>query len=185
MIIYRTARSAQDMEQIIELQRLNLAATVGEEEARAQGFVTLVHDVALLTDMNREYGHSVAIDAGQLVGYALMMPRSFGSRIPALTAMLDQLAILPWQGRRLSTMRYFIMGQVCVAKSHRGRGVFAGLYQHLCSRLAADFEVVVTEIASHNTRSCRAHAKLGFIEIHRYLAKEDTEWIIVGKKCRE
>jgi GNAT superfamily N-acetyltransferase len=185
MPVYRTAETLADLQGILQLQHANLSQTIGPHEAREQGFVTLQHTLPLLREMNADYGHSIAVEDEQVVGYALMMQRRFETQIPALAALMQQLDHSRWRGRPLTEYPYFIMGQVCVAKAFRGQGVFVGLYQHLCTRLAADFAVVVTEIAALNTRSCRAHAKIGFVEMQRYLAKDGREWVVVGKDCRE
>jgi GNAT superfamily N-acetyltransferase len=182
---YRTAQTLADFDGILELQQANLARNIGAAEARSQGFVTLVHTRSLLRAMNADYGHSIAVVEEQVVGYALMMQHRFEAQVPALADLMHQLRQLEWGGRPLATYSYFIMGQICVAKALRGQGVFAALYEHLCARLAKDFELVITEIAVHNPRSLRAHAKIGFVEIRRYSAEDGREWVIVGKQCRE
>jgi GNAT superfamily N-acetyltransferase len=75
--------------------------------------------------------------------------------------------------------RSYVMGQVCVDPSWRGRGLFDRLYAEHRARYADRFEWLVTEIAMRNPRSRKAHARVGFVEIDHY--RDDTdEWSVVG-----
>ena len=76
-------------------------------------------------------------------------------------------------------MTYFVMGQVCVAKDFRGQQVFSDLYQKMKTEMSSHFDCIVTEIATRNTRSIRAHEKVGFETIHIY-EDETEEWAIVA-----
>lgn len=168
------------LRQVLKLQKANLPRSVTAEEAREQGFVTVGHKLELLREMNTPYGHSCAWMGEELAGYALVMETRFRHRIPILFPMFELLDGVPWQGKALREWRYFVMGQVCVGKPFRGQGVFEGLYRDLKERLSAHFDLVVTEIATRNTRSVKAHEKLGFETLHTYTGPEGEEWVIVG-----
>jgi hypothetical protein len=73
------------------------------------------------------------------------------------------------------------MGQVCVAREHRGKGVVDGLYRTLAERYRDRFDFTVTEVAARNTRSLRAHARAGFETLHVYPdATTGEEWHVVA-----
>jgi hypothetical protein len=74
--------------------------------------------------------------------------------------------------------RYYVMGQVCVAKSWRGTGVFDHLYAAHRKHLHGRFDACVTEISVRNTRSLKAHMRVGFEELERYRDATD-EWVVV------
>lgn len=176
---------AADHEQVLMLQASNLKTNVTTNEAREQGFVTVEHDLALLQEMGCPYPHTGAWDEqGQLVGYALVMEPHFRQRIPVLVPMFDLLDSIPYRSRKLATWRYFVMGQVCIDKAHRGQGVFAGLYQEMRQRLHSHFDLIVTEIATRNTRSRRAHEKVGFQDLLIYRGLEGEEWAVVALDIR-
>src|SRR5262249_9241606 len=79
--------------------------------------------------------------------------------------LFTHLDALSWHGRALrDNPRWFCMGQVCVAKSHRGTGVFDGMYQALREHCREDFDFTVTSISERNQRSLQAHARVGFKE---------------------
>jgi RimJ/RimL family protein N-acetyltransferase len=42
------------------------------------------------------------------------------------------------------------------------------------------YDFAITEIASSNPRSIRAHEKVGFENIHSYKGPDETEWIVVA-----
>lgn len=183
MLQYLAAQN-EDLPAILDLQRVNLPQQISAQEAQEQGFLTVQHDLALLQEMNDACAHTIAKDGSQLAGYALSMTRAFGDRIPILKPLFDLLDQLSWKGQALTEIPYLLMGQVCVAKAYRGQGVFAGLYRAMQERMTSDFQIIVTEISTRNTRSLRAHAKVGFINIHQYQAPDGEEWVVVGLPCR-
>ena len=178
MPIITTSTSISDLQVILALQQANLTTNISPQEALEQGFVTVVHELALLKKMNTPYPHTIAKDGDRVVGYTLVMLREFGDVIPVLKPMVGLINERTYQGKSLKASKYLIMGQVCVAKSHRGQGLFKGMYTALAERMATDFDYIITEIALRNTRSLRAHEKVGFQTLHDY--KTDTEdWRIV------
>ena len=180
MFTYGPSINDHHLQQIMKLQKINLPRNISNQEAREQGFVTVDHKMETLRDMNTPFGHSCAWVDEELAGYALVMETHFRHRIPVLIPMFDLLDGILWQGKELKDWGYFVMGQVCVAKPHRGRGVFKGLYHDMRSRLSPHFDLVVTEIAKRNSRSIRAHEKVGFETLHEYIDPAGEHWVVVG-----
>ena len=178
MIEYTVAKTRGDLQQILVLQSTNLPVNISTEEAKDQGFVTVHHHYDLLESMNQPHPHIIAKAEGQVVGYTLVMLPEFGRRIPVLLPMFDKINQLIYEGIPLRESGYFVMGQVCVAKAFRGKGVFAGLYQKMKEKMSIHFKYILTEIATRNTRSMRAHQKVGFKTIHCYKT-DSEEWAIV------
>ena len=176
-----TARGADDLRGILELQEQNLARSISAEEAAAQGFVTVSHELDALLAMHALAPSIVAraADDSQIVAYALAMPLETRRLVPILEPMFEKLGSLSWRARPLTGVPYYVMGQVCVAKAYRGQGVFDALYRGHREAYAGRFELLVTEISARNTRSLRAHERLGFELIDRYRDAVD-EWAIVG-----
>ena len=184
MIRYLAATSA-DLPAILQLQQANLPQHITAHEALEQGFLTVEHDLGLLGEMNQACAHTIAKQGETLAGYALSMTRNFGDRIPVLRPLFELIDQLEWRGRSVQGIPYILMGQVCVAKDYRGQGVFAGLYQCMQERMASDYELIITEISTRNTRSQRAHQKVGFVDMHRYQAPDGENWVVVGLPCRK
>lgn len=178
MVRYTLSKTTHELQAILDLQQANLAKSISKEEALEQGFVTVVHDLSLLEKMNSPYPHTIAIDDDEVVGYAMVMLKELGNDIPVLVPMFDLINEIEYKGKALKDTNYMVMGQVCVAKTHRGQGIFRGLYNAMQEHLKGHFDYIVTEIAQRNTRSIRAHEKVGFETIKQYHA-EGEDWVIV------
>ncbi len=165
--------------QILELQKANLFTVLTQDELKAEGFVTVQHNLPLLRKMNRPFPHIVARQGNKIIAYALVMLQHLAPEIPALQEMFSRLSNLSYEGVPLSNQHYFIMGQVCISKAFRGKGVFAGLYEEMNRRMRHQYNFVITEINAENQRSLRAHAKVGFTKIHTYQNTEGQQWVIV------
>jgi GNAT superfamily N-acetyltransferase len=181
-IEFVTVSAEDEVQAILELQAENLPSRLAAETIATQGFLTVQHDPAVLLRMNRVAPAIVAKASGQLVGYALVMPRDFSADVPILRPLFEKLDTLSWKGAPLrANPRWFVMGQICVAAGYRGRGIFDGLYRTMAERYRARFDFTVTEVAARNTRSLRAHARVGFETLHVY---PDTitgqEWHVIA-----
>ena len=180
---YGPARTETDLRQILALQRANLPDHLTAGEQAEQGFVSVQHDLELLRRMNTPFAHSVARDGEEVVAYALVMEPRFRSEIAMLRSLFDRADRQHFRGRALADIPYFVMGQVCIAKAYRGQGVFDALYTDLCQRLSGNFDLVVTLIAGRNSRSLRAHERVGFRELERYAGDSGEEWVLVARPC--
>jgi hypothetical protein len=178
----RPAASDADLRGILSLQAANLTGTLDPAERREQGFVTLRHDLDLLREMNHPHPHIIATPHGsdEIAAYALVMLRSFRARLPLLEPMFQILERLDYRGRGLEAYRWYVMGQICVGKPHRSRGLVEGLYAAHRERMSPDFDLMITEIAGDNPRSLRAHQKAGLQVIHEYQSSDNRTWHIVA-----
>ena len=167
----RPVRDERELEQILALQQENLARNLPPGEIVSQGFVTVEHDLGVLRRMHALSPSIVAVEGEALAGYALVMPVECRTFVPILEPMFARLDAL-------GTERYYVMGQVCVARPFRGRGVFDALYRAHRDALSGRYDRVVTEIATRNTRSMRAHERVGFTLLERYRDAID-DWALV------
>jgi len=174
--------SPDEVSQILALQAVNLSAVLTPEVRAAQGFVTVRHDPSVLQRMNEAAPAAVAKAEGRVVGYALVMLRGFAVDVPALAPLFEMLDTLSWQGRPLGgNPRWFVMGQICVADGYRGTGIFDGLYRTLAEHYGDRFDFTVTEVSARNTRSLRAHRRVGFQTLRVYAhATTGEEWHVIA-----
>lgn len=179
MITYDSIQSEAELQQILDLQTRNLPDKISLEEKSAEGFVTIRHDLAILKAMNAPYPHVVARSNGQIVGFALVMLRQFERKIPFLIPMFELINSLEYKGKILGDSNYFIMGQICIEKAFRGKGIFGGLYHALRRQMIPHFPMIITEVASKNSRSIRAHEKVGFQNIKTYSTEDGEEWKVL------
>ena len=173
MVVYKQADTLKELEQILDLQQRNLPKNISAEESTKEGFVTVEHTLDLLKSMNEVCGHIIAVDDDQVVGYALCMHPKFANDIEVLRPMFQEIdkAI---EGQ----VNYMAMGQICVAKSHRGQGLFRKLYHTMKEKLPEGFDTIITEVDGKNKRSLAAHTAIGFQELKSYHAL-DKQWVII------
>lgn len=171
-----------DVSEILELQAANLPSALTAETMAREGFVTVHHDPAVLRRMNEEAPAIVAKAGGRVIAYALVMPRGYAAEVPILRPLFDRLEALSWKGTPLRhNPRWFVMGQICVADGYRGRGVFDGLYRTMAERYSDRFDLTVTDVATRNTRSLRAHARVGFEVLETFVdPNTGEEWTVIA-----
>lgn len=172
-IIYKRAGSDNELHQILALQKCNMREGLSKAEIATQGFITVNHNFEILKKMNDACPHIIAISNNQVVGYALVMLPSFRNEMEILTPMFDIADSL------FGDKHYIVMGQVCVAKDFRGKGVFRGMYQFYKTELQNDYACLFTEIASDNPRSLSAHKAIGF-EILKTQVSNGVSWELVN-----
>ncbi|GAB3022646.1 GNAT family N-acetyltransferase [Spirosoma pulveris] len=180
MLTITTVQSAADVQGILNLQQANLRKNVPLDVQLAQGFVTVEHDPAVLTRMNQAAPSIIAKDGDKVVGYALTMLPEFGSDIPELLPLFALIDSLTYQGKPLSAFPWYVMGQVCVADGYRGQRVFDRMYQHHRDVYGERFRLLITDISANNTRSLKAHSRVGFERIHEFHDSAIGEtWVVV------
>jgi len=173
MVSYKQADTLAELEQILDLQQRNLPKNISQEESTKEGFVTVEHTMDMLKAMNDVCGHIIAVEDNQVVGYALCMHPKFAEDIEVLRPMFQEI-----DTALNDDINYMAMGQICVAKSHRGQGIFRKLYQTMKENLPEGFDTIVTEVDGKNKRSLAAHAAIGFETLTIYNSGE-KQWHII------
>lgn len=177
-MIATTVSTTHELEQILALQQLNLRGVHDAAQEKEQGFVTVTHSLEKLQQMHRLEPGIIVKDGDLLAGYALVMPQECSSIIPELFPMFEGCKKLHYQSKPLSDYQFYVMGQICVAAGYRGKGVFDMLYHKHREVLAHKYDFVITEVATRNTRSMRAHERVGFQLLHTYRDELD-EWAVI------
>ncbi|WP_343488159.1 GNAT family N-acetyltransferase [Allomuricauda sp. d1] len=173
MVVYKQASTESDLRQILALQQRNLPKNLSQEEIKQEGFLTVEHDFELLKKMNDKCAHTIATIDDKVIAYLLSMHPKFAEEIAVLKPMFAEITKVVSKSER-----YIIMGQVCVAKSHRGQGIFRGLYTHMQQFLQPTYTKIITEVDVKNSRSMQAHKAMGFVELKRYEA-DGKEWSLI------
>ena len=172
-------RHSDELQQILKLQEENLLNNIDNAEMQSQGFVTLHHSLAILKQMHSLAPSVIIKDNEKVIAYALTMLRECRQLIPDLEPMFALLDKLSWKNKPLNDYRFYVMGQICIAKDYRGQGLFEKLYQHHKKIYEPQFDLFITEISTRNHRSIRAHERAGFKTIHIHQDELD-EWTVVG-----
>ena len=175
MIYYKQCDATAEIKQILDLQQKNLPEVLSETVMQQQGFLTVKHDETLLAAMNETWPHTIAKKGNKVIGYALSMHPKFGKDIAVLLPMFQKIESIRQDGQ------YMVMGQICIAKTYRGQGVFKGLYQAMLDFLGNSFTEIITEVDAKNTRSLNAHLAVGFKQILRY-PDQEHDWVLLSLK---
>jgi L-amino acid N-acyltransferase YncA len=167
--------SRADIEGILALHRANLKRNLSEQEIRSQGFVSAEYTLDYLVRMNAASPSVIALDAGIVVGYALVSEPEVIRDHDLLGDLANVIDRTSYHDRLLKGSRYVISGQLCVARSHRGRGLVKQMYEHFRQELSGKFDYLITDIARDNPGSLIAHLRSGF-EVISTLNYGGVEW---------
>lgn len=178
MYTIQLATNHIELEEIAALSSANLRTIVSEAEKAEQGFITWEYSVQLLQDMHAIAPSIIAKWNDQVVGYALVATHAMSGVHAEMNVMLNNLATLTYEGKPMNDYKYYMMGQICIAKEHRAQGLFDQLYAYHRKVYQDRYELLLTEVSTSNHRSMRAHERVGFKTIHTYHDHMD-EWNVV------
>jgi GNAT superfamily N-acetyltransferase len=178
MLYASTVCTPAELLQILELQDKNLSRNNDEAEIRSQGFVTFQHTPQILQQFHELAPSVIVKDNDKVIAYALTVVNEARHIFPPMESLFALLGTLHWKNKPLHTYRYYEMGQVCVAKEYRGKGVFEMLYHHHKTVYSPQYDLMITKISTQNNRSLRAHKRMGF---HTITTDKDEldEWDVV------
>lgn len=179
MITYTTTENDADLEGILHLQRKNLKTAVPAHETAIEGFVSVSHNLENLRRLHEIEQHIIAKDTGEVVGYVLAMTKASRHELPLIYPLFEMFDEFEYSGKVISDYKYMLVGQVCIDKNYRGKGIFGNCYLKYKERYSNSYDFAITEIPKTNLRSQQAHKKIGFKEIHSYRDSDGVEWIVV------
>lgn len=178
-MLYPTLVTTEDeLQRILQLQQLYLKGHNSQSEEKEQGFLTVHHSYEMLHQMHLLSPSVIIKDGEKVIAYALVMAKELKGLIPVLKPMFDMFENVSYKNQPLNSYHYYVIGQICVAKEYRGMGVFDMLYQKHKAEYSGRYDFTITEIATSNGRSMRAHERVGFKTIYQYSDATD-EWNIV------
>ena len=167
-----------ELQQIVELSHQNQRSNITEEEKDKEGFISWDYSMELLQKMHALHPNVIVKDGDKVVGYAMVALKEARDFHKELAEMMNFIDSIEYNGKPLSSYNYYVMGQVCIDKNYRGKGVFNMLYQKHKELFKHKFDFIETEISTGNKRSIRAHEKVGFKTIYTYRDDKD-EWNVV------
>jgi ribosomal protein S18 acetylase RimI-like enzyme len=167
-----------DLLQIYELNQQNIRDHVAPEEQAREGFVSWLYPPELLQKMHELAASVIVKDDDMVVGYALTTLRDASGFHPDLETMFRNLQSIYYKGQLLFSYRFYCMGQICVAKAYRGKGLVDMLYRKHKEIYSGQYDFILTEISTRNLRSIKAHERIGFKSVYSYRDAMD-EWAVV------
>jgi hypothetical protein len=178
MLYATTVSTKKELEQIQNLNRQNLKQNLSEHEMQQEGFVSWNYSFELLEKMHQLAPSVIVKEGNEVIGYALVTLKEASSFHADLKKMLMHLQPVTYEGKPLTSYRFYLMGQVCIHKNYRAKGVFPMLYHQHKISYGKEYELLVTEISTKNQRSLKAHEKIGFKNVFTYEDGID-EWNVV------
>jgi len=180
MTSYHRVTNDDQLHKILQLQKINLSQELSTSEKEIEGFVTAHHAFDILKKMNTICAHCIAKVNGNVVAYALCMDKRFKNEIDVLKPMFEEIeSSLVNQPKEFSN--YITMGQICIDKNHRKKGIFRGLYNFMKLELKNQFDCIITEVDAKNIRSSNAHKAIGFELLKTYTASNKIWELIILK----
>lgn len=178
MVVIKRVSEQKELDGIKKLQTANLKSKISLEESSAEGFLTAEYTPEFLRLMHEASPSIIAVDGDEVVGYALVATKAVRAHHALLSDLFDSIDSKSFQGRLLGDVNYVVVGQLCVAKSHRGQGLVQRMYNFYRDELADEFEFLVTDVDEKNPRSLKAHINSGF-EVIDTLTYGGSLWHIV------
>src|ERR1051325_2216597 len=111
------------------LNQENLKQNLDKRTQEQEGFVTWLYSLELLEKMHQLSPSIIVKDNEKLVAYALTTLKESKAFHPDLQTMFRNLEPVQYKSNPLSSYQFYCMGQICVAKEYRGKGLVNMLYQ--------------------------------------------------------
>lgn len=164
--------------QIHQLNQRNLKQNLDKETQKDEGFVTWLYSIDLLRKMHQLSPSVIVKNGEEVIAYALTTLKESQAFHPDLGNMFRNLEVVQYKNKPLSYYKFYCMGQICVAKKFRGKGLASALYQKHKAVYSSQYDFILTEISTSNYRSLHTHEKMGFQTIYTYHDEMD-EWNVV------
>lgn len=168
-----------DLVDISKLQQENLGRNLSDSEKQQDGFVSVETPIELLEEIINQEGITVARINGKVVGYLMPLSLAHAKEIKLLDPFIARFDDLKFEGKLLNQYRYCVLGQVCIDKNYRGKGILEKLYQELKTRLSNKYDLGISEIGANNPRSLDAHLNKIGLKINEQYSAEGRDWYIV------
>lgn len=178
MAVIQQVTTLEELKGLQQLQFDNLRRIIGEAEAMKEGFVTSEYTLSLLQNMHTQHPSIIAKEGEEVVGYIIVTTKSVYGAHEELDKLFDTVDTMEYKGQLLVNTNYILVGQLCVAKSHRGIGLVQAMYQYYQALHAAEYQYLITDLSQANKRSIKAHQKTGF-ETIGVIEQVGTGWDII------
>jgi GNAT superfamily N-acetyltransferase len=177
-LVVKRVSEPREIEGIKALQEENRLANISGEEAEKEGFVTASYSMELLHTMHDFEPTVIACYENRVIGYAMVTVRELYGKHDLLDGLIDAINQMAYNHIPLRDAKVILVGQLCVAKPFRGRGVVPKMYHFFRECLEDQYDYCITDISHANVRSLKAHEKCGF-KIINTLEYEGVNWHIV------
>lgn len=152
--------SRSDFSDILELQRRNFLNNISPED-KADGFLSIEFTESMLEEILNDLLIIKAFTVEKLVGYRMAQTLEFNQRFPLIASIIEKFPNLEFRGQKLSNLRTFIFGPICIDKDWRGKGINQLMFKFMLEHVKSRYDVGVTFVSESNPRSLAAAKKNG------------------------
>jgi hypothetical protein len=182
MIIYRKAKLS-DVAEIARLEQVHINDELTGEspvhgQLSGQGF-----DNKALTELVNRHYLVVAEANGAIVGYVMAAAWSFFTPLPIYGAIVKRLAMLDYDGPKLTVANSCQYGPIWISPEYRGKGVFSPLVAKLKADVGNQFLNMVTFIAEDNSRSFAAHSNKAKMQVVDFFSFQGRDYYLLHTAC--
>ena len=172
-----------DLSQIMNIQSENQRENLNPAQQK-NGYLSIAFSEDEFKDFNNNLCVVVAKEQNEVIGYCCISSAEFNAQFPILdqiVARVSSYAIpeiqdIPIEGKTC------IYGPVCIAISHRGKGVLKKLSSFgLEIAKAMGYTYCFSFIAAENVRSLSAHMKLSFHTVGT-VNHNNNEYVVIACK---
>ncbi len=179
MIHIRTSQSVDDLKGIKNLLSENHRSNLTEKELIAQGFITINYSIDDLKALHETASSVIAMDNNKIIGYALAATKSSVGINHLLDDLINFIDNTMYQSKLLRESKYIVVGQLCVAKSHRRQKMAQHIYKKFQQTYGNDYHYCITSIDKKNSGSLKAHLLRGFKEIQTTRYKSNSYSVVL------
>lgn len=165
MITIKFVTDEAELEGIKQLQELNLRKNIARTKALADGYLSADYSLEFLNHMHQAHPSIIALSDKKVVGYSLVAVKSIRNNHTLLGELFNTIDNTIYNEIPLNDTNYVVVGQLCVAKDFRGKGVSREMYNYFRKHLSGSFKYCITDVASDNLPSLNAHLSTGFVVV--------------------
>lgn len=170
-----------DISQIIDIQSENQRKNLTLSQQK-NGYLSIAFSADEFKDFNDDLCVIVAKDQHEVVGYCCVSSAAFNAQFPILDKIVGGIASysIPETQDMPTAEKSCIYGPVCIALSHRGKGVLEKLSAFgLEIAKERGYVFCFSFIAADNTRSLQAHKKLSFHTVGT-VSHNNNEYVVIA-----
>ena len=170
-----------DLAQIMKIQSDNLREHL-TPSLQKDGYLSIAFSEAEFRAFNLNLGVVVARARRAVIGYSCISDVEFNKQFPILDQIVANIPAysIPGTNAKPSEGSSYFHGPVCIARSHRGKGVIEELFskeREIATQKG--YAHCFSFISCENTRSLKAHAKLSFQKVGS-VSYKNKEYMVVA-----
>jgi L-amino acid N-acyltransferase YncA len=177
-----TRMSDSDISQIMDIQSANERKQLTPSQQK-NGYLSIAFSEAEFKDFNDNLCVVVAKDQDEVIGYCCVSSAAFNAQFPILDQIVGGISsyAIPETQDMPTEEKSCVYGPVCIAPSHRGKGVLEKLSAFgLEIAKERGYAYCLSFIAADNARSLQAHMKLSFHKVGT-VSHNNNEYVVIAR----